>query len=498
MHLNGSRRDALVTSIITKRVFRLRRQWRDTRLLLLSASVVLGLGVPGPAFAQAVDPGVRPGTTTPAPGSPLPNLTSVESTAFNNGFATFQEVEKLADGLGPRFNLDSCAGCHSQPAFGGASPAINPQVAIATAFGAQNQVPQFVNANGPIVEARFKIDPSGGANGGVHALFVITGRNDGSLPAGVSNTCNAVQENFNVQFQNGNVSLRQPLPIFGDGLIEEISDATILASHSATAAARATLGIAGVANRNPNTGTIARFGWKAQNQSLLLFAGEAYNVEMGITNELFQNEREDNPLCQFDQEPNDASISGTPEAAVVSDILNFSLFMKFLNQLPQSGPYTSQIVGAVTQTSIANGRTTFASIGCALCHTPAMTTQTDTLYAALSGVSAGLFSDLLLHHMGPGLADGITQGAAAGDMFRSTPLWGLGQRIFFLHDGRTSNLLAAIQQHASAASGAIPASEANAVIASFNALPATTCGTATIAAGQTTCQQDLLNFLRNL
>jgi CxxC motif-containing protein (DUF1111 family) len=98
---------------------------------------------------------------------------------------------------------------------------------------------------------------------------------------------------------------------------------------------------------------------------------------------------------------------------------------------------------------------------------------------ALSGRTANLFSDLLVHHMGQGLADGITQGSAGPDEFRTAPLWGLGERVFFLHDGRTSNLLAAIQAHASSGS------EANTVVQRFNSLSSAQ-------------QQDLLNFLRSL
>ena len=96
-----------------------------------------------------------------------------------------------------------------------------------------------------------------------------------------------------------------------------------------------------------------------------------------------------------------------------------------------------------------------------------------------------LFSDVSLHKMGPGLADDIIQGQAAPDEFRTAPLWGLGQRIFFLHDGRTADLLVAIRAHRSAASSRFSASEANQVINLFDALlPAQ--------------QQDILNFLRSL
>jgi len=99
--------------------------------------------------------------------------------------------------------------------------------------------------------------------------------------------------------------------------------------------------------------------------------------------------------------------------------------------------------------------------------------------------SVRLFSDLLLHRMGPRLADDIVQGVAGPDEFRTAPLWGLGQRIFLLHDGRTTDLVEAIAAHASRGDGRFRPSEANAVIARFRAL-----GSAK--------KQDLLNFLRSL
>jgi CxxC motif-containing protein (DUF1111 family) len=98
---------------------------------------------------------------------------------------------------------------------------------------------------------------------------------------------------------------------------------------------------------------------------------------------------------------------------------------------------------------------------------------------SLSRVDVDLFSDLLVHEMGSGLADGIAQGFAAGDEFRTAPLWGLGQRIFYLHDGRTKDLAEAISAHASSGS------EANRVTSNYNSLPAQP-------------KQDLLNFLRSL
>ena len=129
-------------------------------------------------------------------------------------------------------------------------------------------------------------------------------------------------------------------------------------------------------------------------------------------------------------------------------------------------------------TSLANGARVFASTGCALCHTPRFMTG-DSAVAALANKNVDLFSDLLIHDMGVGLADGVSQGEAGPREFRSAPLWGLGKRIFFLHDGRTSNLITAIRAHASTGS------EANGVV--------------TNSVNLTERQkQDLLNFQRSL
>jgi len=469
-----------------------------SRISVTASAVFLTLlswgAASGAANAAATDPGVRPASATDTFGNPVPGLTPDQTTLFFQGQASFKEPEQIADGLGPRFNLDVCVGCHSFPTHGGSAPAVNPQVALATAFGANNIVPTFLSLNGPIREARFKFTANGTRDGGVHSLFVISGRVDSS---GSAAGCTAVQENFNAQFQAGNVSLRIPTPTYGSGLMEQIPDTTLTANLAANAAQKRALGISGHLNTNPNDGRIARFGWKAQNVSLYLFSGEAYNVEEGITNELFQTERDLNPTCQFNPEPNDVTGANSPITAanLSSDITNFATYMRFL-QAPTPSP---TIPGGAT--SIANGRQNFNSIGCAMCHTPALKTDTNTAVAALGNQTAALYSDLALHKMGPGLADNILQGAAAGDEFRTAPLWGLGQRIFFLHDGRTSDLVQAIQDHASGGSagwgrGQEPnnwssnssqfgPSEANKVIANYNALSSSQ-------------QQDLLNFLRSL
>src|SRR5262249_8385157 len=129
---------------------------------------ILALGAAASAFAQT-DPGVRPGAN--GAGLEIGGLSANEQAVFDAGGDDFAEAEGVGDGLGPRFNLDSCGGCHLQPDVGGSSPSVNPQFDIATAFSARNTVPSFITRNGPVREARFKTLPGGAADGGVHALY---------------------------------------------------------------------------------------------------------------------------------------------------------------------------------------------------------------------------------------------------------------------------------------------------------------------------------------
>jgi CxxC motif-containing protein (DUF1111 family) len=488
----------------------------------------------------ATDPGVRGGD--PGAGGALPGLNDVERQYFDVAKEVFQEVDAGPDGLGPRFNLDSCSGCHSQPTIGGTSPATNPQVAVATLMGAKNVVPLFITANGPIREARFVRNRDGSPDGGVHGLFVITGRSDAA-------GCNIAQPNFAAELARNNVVFRIPTPVFGLGLVENVSDGTLEASLAANAQQKRALGISGRFNRNGNDGTIARFGWKAQNKSLLLFSGEAYNVEMGITNELFQNERESDPACQFKVTPNDSTPlvseeTASASASFQSDIDLFAAFMRFsapptpasatATPVAQTAP-AGQTTGAATATtgaatattgaasgttttgaatatstlmasasadassvlpaaagsssaqssstassgaSVTRGGQVFSNVGCQACHTKTLTTEKSPL-TGQSNVTIQPFSDFAVHEMGTGLADGVSQGSANGNEFRTAPLWGVGQRIFFLHDGRTKDLYEAIQQHASRGS------EANTVINNYNLLSRDD-------------KQSLLVFLRSL
>ena len=453
-------------------------------LLALGLSLMLpSHTVTSQSSLTAQDPGVRGGAA--AAGGPIAGLSGSQRAFFNAGQDAFVTVEQVADGLGPRMNLDACVGCHAQPTVGGTSPAVNPQVAFATQNGATNSLPSFITVNGPVREARFVSNPDGSPDGGVHNLFTIAGRAD--APG-----CALAQPDFATALNNNNVIFRIPTSLFGAGLVEQIPDSAIMANLDGNAPRKDGMGIrghpniilagstiTGETNLNGNDGTISRFGWKAQDKSLLLFSGEAYNVEMGITNELFQTERSEAPACQFAPVPNDVTnTDAVTSLEALSDIEKFAFFLRFLAP-PTPSPDTPG--GAE---SITRGQRLFGDIGCALCHTPTLHTGNATV-EALRQQPVHLFSDLLLHDMGPGLADGITQGEAGPSEFRTAPLWGVGQRIFFLHDGRTTDVLAAIQAHQSGSSSTSDASEANTVIQLFNALPEDQ-------------KQDLLNFLRSL
>jgi hypothetical protein len=194
---------------------------------------------PSPSGFTAKDPGVRGGA--PGAGDPITAITPNQLAFFNQGKTDFASAEDVADGLGPRMNLDSCGGCHAQPAVGGSSPAVNPQVAFASLDGGTDTVPAFIKANGPVREARFVKNPDGSPDGGVHAIFTITGRTGAS-------GCSLAQPDFATQLTNNNVIFRTPTPTFGIGLMEMIQDDDIIANQKANSSQKSQLGIGGRPN----------------------------------------------------------------------------------------------------------------------------------------------------------------------------------------------------------------------------------------------------------
>ncbi|MGH9915222.1 MAG: di-heme oxidoredictase family protein, partial [Pyrinomonadaceae bacterium] len=359
------------------------------------------------------DPGIRGGP--PRGGGPLPGIQVNELKLFNEGKARAEELEATCNGcsditeggitgenpllatitnsagLGARFNGDQCIVCHSQPVIGGAGgflvpnpgdpnprPAENPMsFLIPNRRGQTNRAPSFITPDGPIREARFKFqrDARGALtnvrDGGVHQLFTLTGRNDDPTIAG----CNIAQPDFERELREENAAFRIPLTMEGTGFLDSVQDKEVQKRHDDSAPLRARFGILGVPNRSGNDGTITRFGWKAQNKSITVFAGEAYNVEMGVTNELFPQAVEEDDACNGPAKPHPNDVTRTDEnddsnAAfdnpihILADWMEFMLFMRFLEP-PPPGPSTP---------STERGRELFTTVGCAACHTPEMRT----------------------------------------------------------------------------------------------------------------------------
>src|SRR5581483_6832313 len=446
---------------------------RATASLICSAALLVFLLGSVSLLAQK-DPGVRGGPANA--GTAIAGLSTSQTNLFTLGSQLFVQTASVTGsisgtrlGLGPKYNAVICSVCHNQPAVGGTSPSINPEIAAASDHGATNTIPSFVVSSGPALIARFIHQPDGVTpDGSVHSLFTIKGRTDAP-------TCNLAQDDFEGNYASGNISFRIPTPMFGTGLMEEIPDGTIIANMNSNLTLKQGLGIAGHPNYTGQGNTISRFGWQAQEPSMLAFSAEAGNTEMRITRPLLPNERAATSGCVLNGTPEDhQNFSATTVTAAFSQTEDISIFMRFLDA-PKPGPMGK---------SAMNGSVQFVNIGCSLCHTPSMQTGKSSVIA-LSNITANLYSDLLVHHMGPGLADNIVQGYAGGDEFRTAPLWGLGKRIFFLHDGRTKDLLQVIQDHYSLGNGQYGNSEANAVVNNFNALSVQN-------------QQDIVNFLRSL
>ena len=433
----------------------------------------------GEDFAR--DPGVRGGA--PGAGGPISGLSANELRFFLHGKEDFEELEEVDEGLGPTMNLNGCGGCHSQPATGGTSPAVNPQVAFAQR-GRPSQLPAvdaFIRSNGPVREARFVRNPDGTPDGGVHALFTITGRPGGGAAA----TCGS-RTSTRSSLRN-NVIFRIPTPVFGAGLIEQIPDRGDPRQHGREQLrqgrarhprqpnlALSGRTITGSTNRNGNDGTIARFGWKAQNQSLLLVLRRGLQRRDGHHQRAVpdrarrdaglpvrhgaQRHAELRRRRRADRHHGDPELRQLPALPGAADAV-----ARHAGRLVLDRPRPRPVQRPSAARCATRRRSGPATRRCSRCATS----------------DANLFSDLLLHDMGAGLADGVTQGEAGPREFRTAPLWGLGQRIFFLHDGRTADLKVAIREHMS------EGSEANGVIRRFNDL-------------RESQKQDLLNFLRSL
>lgn len=376
------------------------REPRAGRAARLARTLVAtaGLGLAAVALLDRAAAGQDRGRL----GDPVPGLTPAEFELFRLGLEDFLEVETAEDGLGPAFNGASCATCHHTPAIGGVGPVAEVRGGI----------------RGPSGEFR-----EAGPDGTLFHLF--------SIPA---HACQpAIPEEVDV------IARRIPIPLFGAGLVEAIPDETLLALEDP--ADRDRDGVSGRAAIVVDPGTrerrVGRFGWKAQQATLLAFGADAYRNEMGITNDLFPEELafgippERMRRCDPIPDPEDVRDPRTGRRGID----NFEAFMKLLAPPPR-GPIDDEARA---------GEGVFQAIGCATCHVPVLQTG-PSANPLFHRRPVPLYSDLLLHDVGTG--DGIAQAAAGPDEIRTPALWGLRFRRPLLHDGSAPTIEAAVGRHA--------------------------------------------------
>jgi len=212
---------------------------------------------------------------------------------------------------------------------------------------------------------------------------------------------------------------RSAMTLRGTSLIENIRPGDMAIVQAAQPA-----GIRGRFN-SLSDGRVGKFGWKAQTATLVEFMGQALRDEMGVTN----------PLADTDLVSGCRASILKPEA----DAVSLTSLVAFLNTLDPPTPPAACLASP--------GAAVFDKIGCATCHTPSMP-------GPGNAAPVRLYSDLLLHDMGPDLADGFEQGSASGTEFRTAPLWRAADRVHFLHDGRAKTIQEAIDAHGGQATGA--------------------------------------------
>jgi CxxC motif-containing protein (DUF1111 family) len=386
------------------------RQHRPARIAIVSGSILAVSLLSAVAVAQLLPPPPPPpgpgnpqnGAQVGAPagfGGPLAGLSPSELAQWRAGLDEFTNIETPEGGLGPLFNGRSCVECHRAPVVGGASRI------VVTRFGrTENE----------------KFDPLDSLGGSLLQRFATRPE----LREVIPHEANVVAQ-------------RITTPVFGLGLIEAIPDSAIVANallpRSDGVAGRA----AEITDVVSGERRVGRLGWKAQHASVLAFAADAYNNEMGVTNRFFPTENAPNGnqalLQQFTRR--NPGIEDTVDANGRSDVDAAADYMRFLAAPPR---------GAITSAVLA-GESIFLSAGCASCHTPSMRTGPSRT-AALDRKVVSLYSDLLLHDMGR-LGDGIAQANAKPNEMKTAPLWGLRVRDRYLHDGRATSVDAAIRAH---------------------------------------------------
>jgi CxxC motif-containing protein (DUF1111 family) len=359
---------------------------------------------------------------------------------------TFEEVEKLTDGLGPLYNAQSCRECHQNPVSGAASQVTELRV------GHQGRDGHFLNPEIPIA----------------HGAEVITGRslvNDRAICPNGAFPNNEIQER--VPNTETIRTFRLSLNLLGDGFVEAVADQTLvnLAEQQCKSSHKKICGqiLRVPIVEAPGEMGVGRFGWKNQHASLLSFAADAYLNEMGITNRLQPDEV--TKLCNTVSEPND-----TPGPDGLSDIDHFARFIRATKAPARDTTQASTVLSK-------QGWALFEKIGCATCHTETMTTApagtkinggTFTIPAALGSITFHPYGDFLMHDVGTG--DGILQATpehygkkvfrlmsdymakqdfeSSRNKIRTAPLWGVRLRPRLMHDGASVTFRDAISRHA--------------------------------------------------
>jgi CxxC motif-containing protein (DUF1111 family) len=348
-------------------------------------------------------------------GDPIPGLTQAELDAFERGRVIFERRFTPSDGLGPLYNAVSCASCHSTPTVGGSARLYrNFYLAMVGTPPFQFAFPELPS---PVVPAFGPHGVGGATSFDLEAgRFVIPGDYFG---------------------QPVTVAQRNAIPIFGTGLFEFVSNATILANADPFDADGD--GISGRANFD--FGDLGRFGVKAQSNNIERFTRPPLINQMGITTDPFLGSAGaislSSAAAQATGDPDlptlDADPVPDPELSV-ADLGDLIAFSRFLAP-PQRLPFDPQA---------REGEQLFASIGCTACHVPSLASSRGPVEA---------HTDLLLHDMGPGLADGLQFGnPSPGPLsnateFRTQPLWGVSLHAPFLHDGRAKTLFEAVDLH---------------------------------------------------
>lgn len=373
---------------------------------LLTALIVVGAcegdsSAPTTSFSSLLRDSAR--TQGRGVGDPLFPLSLSERRLFFQGSTVFQTEFTPETGLGPLFNNNSCAQCHEDPVVGGIGEEVETH---ATAFSG-GACSDLAAVGGPVVQD--SVTP---------ALHAALGIDKEPVPPGATAT-----------------GRRTAPSILGFGLLDAVPEEVIL-SH-ADPDDRDHDGISGRPNRAAN-GHVGRFGRKAQVDRLSDFNAAAFVMEMGITN----------PGSQIEQtvggSPLPAGVDPTPEPELTQAQLDAA--NAFVQLLAPPRPLRLTFEGA-------RGSRLFSEIGCAGCHVPALRTGSSR-FRAVSKKVVYAYTDLLLHDMGPALAD-MCLGLAEPSEFRTEPLMGLRfKEAGFLHDGRAETVEEAIRQHGGEAAGA--------------------------------------------